>query len=216
MTIKPANEHSTNYKEIVRQAYDRCAADYDKSCPRVAPPELNILISRLAKGAAVLDIGCGSGVPIASTLADSFSLTGVDISSGMIERARANVPGTKFIGGDIMSVELPPSSFDAAVAFYSIFHIPREEHAKLFKRIYGWLRTSGYLLATLSFSDDSSYTDEYLGSTMYWSNYSLTVYKDLLVEAGFSLLNISAVGGGYEDPSFSPKERHPLILAQKI
>ncbi len=44
----------------------------------------------------------------------------------MINRANVNVPAGRFILGDIMSVEFPPSCFEAAVAFCSIFHLPRE------------------------------------------------------------------------------------------
>jgi ubiquinone/menaquinone biosynthesis C-methylase UbiE len=214
--MKPANDTNTDYKALVRQAYDHCAADYDESRYGVAPLEINVLTSRLKKGAIILDIGCGAGVPIARTLAKSFSVTGVDISSSMIARAQSNIPNAKFINGDIMAVTLPPSSFDAAVAFYSIFHIPREEHPALFKRVHGWLKPSGYLLATLSFNDDSSYTDNYLDGTMYWSNYGLETYYNLLAKAGFRSLKTTAIGGGYTDIAISSKERHPLVLAQKV
>ena len=40
-------------------------------------------------GAAVLDIGCGTGVPIAKSLAKRFSVTGVDASEKWsVERGR--------------------------------------------------------------------------------------------------------------------------------
>ena len=76
----------------------------------------------------MLDIGCGAGVPVTQALSGRFAVTGVDISSEMVRQARANVPGATFIHGDITSVDFPDSSFDAVVAFYSIFHLPREEH----------------------------------------------------------------------------------------
>ena len=213
--MKPANDPTINYKALVRQAYDLCAADYDKSRPGVAPPELNLLTSRLNKGAAVLDIGCGAGVPITSTLAGRFFVTGVDISGGMIARAQANVPEAKFIYEDIMSVAFPPSCFHAVVAFYSIFNIPREEHPELLRRIYGWLKFEGYLLATFSFNDDSSYTDDFRGVTMYWSNYGFEEYKQLLAKTGFTLIQTATVGGGYRDTKKASAELHPLVLAQK-
>jgi SAM-dependent methyltransferase len=213
--MKPANDPTINYKALVQQAYDLCADDYDKSRPRVAPPELNLLTSRLNKGAAVLDIGCGAGVPIAQTLSRRFKVTGVDISGEMLKRARVNVPEANLIEGDIMSIDFPPDSFNAGIAFYSIFHLPRSEHAELLRRIYQWLKPSGYLLATLSYNNEPAYTDEYLGTTMYWSNFGLEEYRRLLAEAGFTITVATSIGGGYKDPNEAPDERHPLVLAQK-
>ncbi len=214
--MKPASDPNVDYKALVLQSYDRLAADYEKMRQEEAPPALDILTSRLNDRAVVLDIGCGAGIPVAQTLARRFTVTGVDISEGMIKRSRVNVPDATFIHGDIMSVDFPPSHFVAATAFYSIFNLPREEHPELLRRIHGWLKPGGFLLATLSYNDEPAYTEDYYGVTMYWSNYGLEEYERLLMEAGFSILDIGAIGAGYKDPEEAPEERHPLILAQTI
>jgi len=213
--MEPANDPSRDYKALVRQAYDSLAADYEEMRQTEAPQALNLLTSRLSDGAAVLDIGCGAGIPVAQTLAWRFTVTGVDISGGMLDRAKANVPDATFIHGDIMSVEFPPAHFEAATAFYSIFNLPRKEHPELLRRIYGWLKPGGYLLATLSYNDEPAYTEDYYGVTMYWSNYGLEEYKEILREVGLAILELGNIGAGYKDPKESPNERHPLILAQK-
>jgi SAM-dependent methyltransferase len=214
-TLKAADNPGTDYKTLVKQSYDTLAVRYEEM-RRVEPsPVLNPLIERLHDGDSILDIGCGAGVPVARTLANRFRVTGVDISEGMIKRARANVPGAEFNNGDIMEAEFPESSFNAVTAFYSIFHLPREEHPELLRRIYRWLKPGGYLLATLSYCNDAPYTEDYFGVTMYWSNYGLDEYKRLLAESGFNILEVSAVGAGYRDPELSPEEKHPLVLARK-
>lgn len=213
--MKPADDSNINYKDLVQRGYNSCAAEYDKSRQREAGPELTLLTSRLGDGATILDVGCGAGVPVAKTLAQRFAVTGVDISGEMINRARTNVPQATFIEGDIMSVEFPPSYFDAAVAFYSIFHLPREEHPELLRRIYGWLKPGGYLLATLSYLNEAPYTEDYLGVTMYWSNYGLEDYKKILTEVGFTLMETTVVGHGYQAEVQTSDERHPLVFAQK-
>jgi hypothetical protein len=135
----------------------------------------------------------------------------------MTDRARENVPTGTFIHSDIMSVDLPLSHFAAAVAFYSIFHLPREEHAELFRRIYGWLKPEGYLMATVTTSNEAAYTeDDFFGVTMYWSNYGLNEYKQLLDGIGFNLLETTVIGHGYDDVHQMADERHPLIFAQKM
>ena len=190
------------------RGYDACADAYGAS--RATDPvfELNPLLDRLDDGDAVLDVGCGTGKPIARLLARKSCVTGVDISSEMVRRACRNVPTGEFICTDIMTAVFPPSTFDAVVAIYSIFHLPREEHSALFRRIHGWLAPGGHLLCTLSHRNEAGYTeDDFHGVTMYWSNYSLDEYREMLTEIGFQLLATSTVR--------DINESHPLVLARK-
>ena len=181
-----------------------------------AHPELCLLSERLADGASVLDIGCGAGVPIARALAERFTVTGVDVSGEMIRRAQVNAPDANFIHGDIMSQEFAESSFDAVVAFYSIFHLPREEHASLFGRVRDWLKPGGYLMCTLNHSGEPAYTeDDFFGVTMYWSNYGLRDYLEILTDLGFSILRTSRIGDGYSEEHDGPAEAHPLVFARR-
>ena len=212
----PAIDPDIDYKALVKRAYDACAAAYDAS--RRAEPgiEMRALLARLSDGDAVLDIGCGAGVPIARSLAARYSVTGVDVSPEMIQRAQRNVPTGDFMCADIMSAAFPPANFNAAVAFYSVFHLPRREQPDLFRRIQRWLKPGGYLLCTLSHYSEEGYTEEgFFGVTMYWSNYSLNEYRDILTGLGFELLETQSTGSGYEDATQEEGENHPLILARK-
>ncbi len=203
------------YKVLVRSGYDQSAVAYHESRRREAGSELDAIFEVLDDGAAVLDIGCGAGVPVARALAERFSVTGVDISDSMIELARANVPVGKFIRANIMSVEFAPSTFDAATAFYSIFHIPRREHPVLFRRIYGWLKPGGYLLCLLRHHGEETYIDNFFGSTMYWSSYALEDYEHYLTDVGFEILKIFTAGSGFDESLQAPPESHPIVLARK-
>jgi hypothetical protein len=40
------------------------------------------------------------------------------------------------------TIEFPARAFDAVSAFYSITHVPRDEHARLLQKIAGWLRST--------------------------------------------------------------------------
>jgi SAM-dependent methyltransferase len=103
----------------------------------------------------------------------------------------AGVPGTELLSlrcGDMTKLEFEPASFDAVVAFYSIFHLPRGEQAKLFQRIYLWLRPGGYLLCNLGVRDDPGSTaKDWLGSQMYWSSFDVETNLKLLRDAGFAI-----------------------------
>lgn len=214
--MQPANDPTINYKQLVAQSYDRCAAAYEAARQHSTHPELTLLIDRLSENAHVLDIGCGAGVPIAQTLAYHFAVTGVDISAAQIRRARAHVPIGRFIHSDIMALEFPPAFFDAVVAFYAIFHLPREEHAELLQRIYTWLKPGGYLMATVAQVAEAAYMeDDFFGVTMYWSNYGLADYRRLLTTTGFTVFDTQALGHGYATDPHTTPESHPLLFAQR-
>lgn len=213
--MKPIADPKLDHKALVRESYDRCAAAYDQARWQETAPALSLLMPRLPDGARILDVGCGAGVPVARALARSHHVTGVDLAGEMVSRARINVPEGTFIHADIMALDFPPASFDAVVSFYAIFHVPREEHIELFRRIHRWLKPGGYLLATLSDLDEPAYTeDDFFGVTMVWSSYSLQAYRQHLERAGFALLDTTDLGHGYADVG-AAEEHHPLVLVQK-
>jgi cyclopropane fatty-acyl-phospholipid synthase-like methyltransferase len=139
----------------------------------------------LTPQARVLDLGCGAGVPVARDLvARGFKVTGVDVSARQVEQARRNVPEAEFIEGDMTAVEFPPSSFEAVTAFYSITHVPRDEHAALMRRIAGWLTSRGRFLGSFGETPLDNWTGEWLGTTMFFSHHDSAVSRQLVVDAG--------------------------------
>ena len=216
MPFRIADDPNIDYKTLVEEGYDHCAPSYSKDRSDLAERELNLVTDRLSHGSSVLDVGCGSGVPIAGYLAKHYKVTGVDISTSMIELAKRNVPSGRLIKSDIMSVNFEKDAFDAIVSFYSVFHVPRDEHQELFRRFALWLRPGGFLLVTLALQDEGrGYTeDDFFGVTMYWSNFGIETYRHMLRVAGFRIENEAIIGHGYENPNVAA-ERHPFIFAVK-
>lgn len=202
-------------KHIVVSGYDACGARYSAARAYDRSPEIEQLIETLSPGATVLDIGCGAGVPVTSALAKVSMVIGVDISAVQIEQARLNVPQATFLHGDIMTMEFGPQTFDAVVSFYTLFHLPREEHRPLLERIALWLRPGGHLLATVANSSHPGYTEtDFLGVTMYWSHFERSWYSSALRELGFEVLDEGVIGHGYRGLPGLPPERHPVVFAR--
>ena len=149
---------------------------------------LNELAGRLHDNASVLDLGCGAGVPSTKQLARRFEVVGVDISEEQLRLARANVPAARFMRGDLSELEFEDGSFDGVTAFYSVSHIPREEHGALFKKIARWLRPGGFFLASLGVADSPDWTGEWLGVPMFFSSYNADTNRRLLKTAGLVLI----------------------------
>ena len=69
-------------------------------------------------------------------------------------------------------------------AFYSITHVPRDEHSALLRRIAGWLISRGRFLESFGETELDNWTGEWLGTTMFFSHYNSDVSKRLVVDAG--------------------------------
>jgi ubiquinone/menaquinone biosynthesis C-methylase UbiE len=178
-------------KRVVERGYDKVAHDYarlegETKWPRIR--WLKNMLGKLEPGSAVLDLGCGSGVPADIEIAREHKVTGVDISQMQINLARQNVPAGNFIQGDAGSVEFPAALFDAVVSFYALEHIPREEHATILRRINHWLRPGGFLLIGLEAGDVESVVSQWLGVPMYFSCFDPETVKQLVCLAGFEIV----------------------------
>lgn len=180
-------------KRIVADAYDQIADHYLEWRARQPRQEelarwLDLLHSRVQPGARVLDIGCGAGIPLTRALAEIYDVTGVDISARQIELARLNVPTAHFIHGDVTALDFAPASFDAAVASYSLIHLPRAEHPIFFRSLARWLRPGGILLANFGTGNhEVSYDENWLGAPQFWSSFDADGERSALRSAGFEL-----------------------------
>ena len=146
------------------------------------------ILDRLPPGARVLELGCGAGTSDTHLLAERFRVTGVDISSEQLQRARTTVPKAEFVHADMTELELRAGSFDGVAAFYSFNHVPRDLLGDLFSRIHGWLAPDGLFLTALGAGEMEGWTGEWLGTTMYFSGWSPETNRELLQKAGFELL----------------------------
>jgi 2-polyprenyl-3-methyl-5-hydroxy-6-metoxy-1,4-benzoquinol methylase len=81
----------------------------------------------LADGAAVLDIGCGSGEPIARYLREQgCAVTGVDSSPSMIVMCRGHFPDGDWRVADMRTLSLG-RAFGGLLAWDSFFHLSHDD-----------------------------------------------------------------------------------------
>lgn len=186
---------------IVGAGYDRAAEHYSRLEQTDAPwPRLRWLravLSQLPDGARVLDLGCGSGAPVAREIADRHRVVGVDVSPRQIELAEENVPGGEFVCADALDVDFPPESFDAVVSLYTIDHVPRDEHSPLLERMGRWLKPGGLLLVSVEDADRPEVRREWLGVEMYFSHFDAETTCRIARDAGFRI-EVAAVEGQLE------------------
>ena len=151
------------------------------------------LLTRLPRGARVVELGCGGGTNETRLLAERFEVTGVDLSREQLRRARLRVPGARFVHADFTALELDRESVAAVASFYAFNHVPRELLADLCARIHGWLRPGGLFLTTLGASDLPGWTGDFLGAPSYFSGFDPESNRRLLADARFVVLRDEVV-----------------------
>lgn len=179
-----------------RSAINRCVAEF---CAYLKPH------------AHVLDIGCGTGYPVAAYLAEQgFSVTGIDISEKMIEKAKAlRLPRADFMVKDVLAFK-PAEKYDGVIAFDSLWHVPMENQAELYGLIASFMKVGGYFLFTHG-KTKGSVSGEMYGEMFYYSALNREDVHKLLNNNGFRLL--SSVENYAEETT---GDRELLIAAEKV
>jgi ubiquinone/menaquinone biosynthesis C-methylase UbiE len=91
----------------------------------------------------VLEVGCGTGLVLQRIAGFARSAKGVDLSPGMLERARER--GLEVKEGSATELPFPDASFDVACSFKVLAHVPEIERA--LTEMARVVRPSGYILA---------------------------------------------------------------------
>ncbi|GAA1299816.1 class I SAM-dependent DNA methyltransferase [Saccharothrix xinjiangensis] len=100
---------------------------------------------RDAGGGPVVDIGCGPGHITAHLRALGLDAFGVDLSPGMVDRARRDHPGLRFEVGSMTDLDLPDASVAGVLAWQSLIHVPDERVAGVLGHFHRVLRPGGPL-----------------------------------------------------------------------
>jgi SAM-dependent methyltransferase len=134
------------------------AAVYERNAARFDAERLKSLFERvwldrflelLPDGGAVLDLGCGSGAPIADYIRGrGHPVTGLDVSAAMLDLARARCPDGDWRQGDMRTLDLP-ERFHGVLGWHSLFHLRPAEQRTTLARIARHLHPGGALLLTV-------------------------------------------------------------------
>jgi len=108
------------------------AGDYTVFATYLEPGALEILARmQIAPESRMLDVGCGAGQIAIPSARAGVEVTGVDIATNLIERARARAAAEglaiQFDEGDAEQLPYPDASFDTVVSLIGAMFAPRPE-----------------------------------------------------------------------------------------
>lgn len=168
-------------------------------------PYLDTVTSNLQPGAGVLDLGCGTGEPIAHHLIESgYAVTGVDAAPAMIAICRQRFPESTWIEADMRTLALG-CRFEAIIAWDSSFHLDQDEQRAMFPIFQRHIAPGGQLLFTSGPRAGEAIGKLY-GEDLLHASLDPDEYRHLLGNSGFHVLRHTV-----EDPACG---MHTIWLAQ--
>ena len=114
---------------------------------------LDSVTAMLLPGSKILDVGCGTGKPVASTLAAAgIQVTGIDIAQNMISIAQKRVSGT-FLKANMLHYE-PSNGYDAVFMMFSHMQLSAADFRSVLHKYTGCLREGGLFVLACVPSDN--------------------------------------------------------------
>jgi ubiquinone/menaquinone biosynthesis C-methylase UbiE len=137
----------------VQQHYDEVAEIYDLRYAKGKGQQYYGHLSRhvmeyVKPDGLLLDIGCGTGLFIERYFPVGNGAVGIDISRGMIERARGRCPESEFLVGTADALPFQEGTFDAVVSLLAFSYVRHPQ--EMIGDVYRILRPGGtFALCTL-------------------------------------------------------------------
>lgn len=138
-------------------SFDRAAGYYDqtRSMPEVvARKGVRAILDLAGPAGRILDVGTGTGrvsIPLLDAGAD---LVGCDLSSAMLGRLQAKLPGARILQADGSRLPFPGSQFDAVLTVHVLHLIaPWQEALREFRRV---LRPGGVYLNASTYANTNT------------------------------------------------------------
>ena len=150
----------------------------------------------------LLDFGCGPGRDLKAFVERGHRAIGLEGAPALAEMARAH-SGCEIWQQNFLQLDLPDGRFDGVFANASLFHVPRQELARVLRQLHATLKPQGVLFS----SNPRGENEESINGERYGAYYDLATWRDCLVAAGFVELE------HYYRPAVLPREQQPWLAS---
>jgi SAM-dependent methyltransferase len=181
----------------LKDTYDRIAEDWhkDHQSDDWWIEGTDRFIKLVGQGARVLDIGCGSGVKSKYLKEHGLEVVGIDLSSGMIDIAKRELPDIEFHALDLKEAWRLEGLFDGLFMQAVLLHVPKAEAAERIATLAQKLRPGGLFYIAVKAKREGGVDEEIKTENDYgyeyqrfFSYYTPQEIKSFFTNLGFEII----------------------------
>lgn len=173
------------------RSYDAIASRWDDARRAFYGRErayLDVLLAGLPPASMVLDLGCGTGRPMAEyVLARGHRVVGIDQSAALLALARRRFPAATWRRARLEDLVLD-ETYAAAICWDALFHVERTHHRTILANVAQRLAPGGRLMLTVGGSESPAFVDEMFGEPFFYDSHPPAVVLAMLAELEFAPL----------------------------
>lgn len=179
-----------------RATYDRVARHYAEEIAGELANKpfdrafLDRFAERVGKG-SIVEVGCGPGHVSAYLHGRGANVSGLDLSSNMVDEAREMFPDIHFQVGDMLGLPFGDATLDAVISFYSIVHFDEPQTERCFAEMARVLRPGGLAALAFQIGTDVIHRDEWFSERVDvdFSFHEPRVVARQLADAGLAIVS---------------------------
>jgi SAM-dependent methyltransferase len=154
--------------------------------PTIGVSTLHRWIASLPVPGAVLDLGCGAGIPVSEALVNAgFGVYGIDAAPSLVAAFRQRFPTAHAACETVEDSPFFDRSFDAAVAIGLLFLLPERRQRDVVRRVADVLKPGGRFLFTAPV-EGGTWPDSLTGRPSV--SLGIDGYKAAIDDAGLTLV----------------------------
>ena len=161
------------------------------------------------------DLGCGPGHIARYLHGRGIQVCGMDLSAGMVERARRLNPGIEFNQGDMRTLPVRDNTWAGIAAFYAIVHLPLPDLDRSLREMMRVLAPGGRLLLSFHIGEDTAQIESLWesGAALEFHFFRVSTVRGSIERAGFEIEEI--IERDPYAPEVEYQSRRAYIFAQK-
>jgi len=205
----------------VQSGYDLVADEYARRIYdelRHKPLDCQLLdrfAESVRNAGVVCDLGCGPGHIARYLHVRGVQVCGMDLSAGMVQRARQLNPGVEFNQGDMRALPVDDNTWAGIAAFYAIVNLSAAEIVRALREMLRVLMPGGRLLLSFHIGEDTSQVEDLWnsGAALEFHFFRAGTVAGYIRSAGFEIDEI--VEREHYAPDVEYQSRRAYIFAQK-
>ena len=174
-----------------RDSYNKIAHEWGAARNKFFGREreyLDAVLTTVPAGSTILDMGCGTGYPMAEYItAQGHHVLGVDQSEEILAIAKKNLPNEKWVLSTMEAYE-PREDYQGALLWDSLFFIPRAQHEPIVRKVVRALPSGGRFMLTVGGSSHPAFTDFMYGQEFHYDSNTPEETEQFIQQLGCSLV----------------------------